>query len=196
MGDPKQWRLNKKLSVGGPLPDVGIYCINTIRYQLGEEPVWVSAYQQNSPDDERFKEVEEAVLFQMGFASGTIAYCGTSYGVHDCKRYRCFADSGAWFGMDPAFPYQGLKIEMSEAKENFEWSSITAVAKNQFALEMDHMSECVMYNRKPFTPGEEGLQDHIIMEAIYQSAKEKRMIELKNDSNKKDQFRGTVPSYD
>ncbi len=37
-GDPNQWRQNKKLAGGGALPDVGLYCLNTFRFLLGEEP--------------------------------------------------------------------------------------------------------------------------------------------------------------
>ena len=38
-GDPSQWRHDKALSGGGSLPDVGLYCLNTTRALLGEEPV-------------------------------------------------------------------------------------------------------------------------------------------------------------
>jgi predicted dehydrogenase len=41
---------------------------------------------------------------------------------------------------------------------------------DQFAAEMDHFSDCVMRNVEPKTPGEEGLKDLVIMEAIYRSA--------------------------
>jgi predicted dehydrogenase len=43
---------------------------------------------------------------------------------------------------------------------------------------MDHFSDCVIKNIKPFTPGEEGLQDHILMEAIYRSAKEGKPVKI------------------
>ena len=43
---------------------------------------------------------------------------------------------------------------------------------------MDHMAECVMQNKTPYTPGEEGLQDQRIMEAIYLSAKTGKPVKL------------------
>jgi predicted dehydrogenase len=49
---------------------------------------------------------------------------------------------------------------------------ITIEDKNQFTSEMDHFSECVTENKPPHTPGEEGLPDHRIIEALYQSARE------------------------
>ena len=50
--------------------------------------------------------------------------------------------------------------------------------KNQFALEMDHMADCVIHNKQPHTPGEEGLQDQKLMELIYQSAQTGSAIAL------------------
>lgn len=64
--------------------------------------------------------------------------------------------------------------------------------KNQFATEIDHFSDCILSNKQPFTPGEEGLQDQKIMEAIYQLACDGRPVKLTAVS-KKDSFRGPEP---
>jgi predicted dehydrogenase len=193
IGDPKQWRLNKALAGGGPLPDMGIYNLNTTRYILGEEPEWVSGHVYTTPGDNRFKEVEESVLFQFGFPSGALANAATSYGVHQTRRYRCTTDKGAWYGMDPSYSYNGLRLELSQAKGPQEYRQQVLMAeKDQFAIEMDHMSTCVWKDQPPFTPGEEGLQDLKIIEAIYQSAREGKPVKLESIS-KKDAFRGTRP---
>lgn len=44
-------------------------------------------------------------------------------------------------------------------------------AKDQFAAEMDHFSLCMQRGLSPHTPGEEGLQDQRITDAIYESAR-------------------------
>jgi predicted dehydrogenase len=49
---------------------------------------------------------------------------------------------------------------------------------DQFAAEIDHMAERLAEGRRPRTPGEEGLQDHRLMEAIYESAREGRPVRL------------------
>jgi predicted dehydrogenase len=176
IGDPSQWRFKKSLSGGGALVDLGIYCINTVRFLKGEEPVWVFANTYSTADDDRFKEVEEAVAFELGFADGTFAVCSTSYSTHKCQRYRCFTHN-AWFGMDPAFPYQDLKIEIS-TKEDDQFPVPVITPKNQFALMMDHMAKCILEDTAPDTPGEEGLKDQLIIDAIYKSAKEKKIVEI------------------
>ncbi len=38
-------------------------------------------------------------------------------------------------------------------------------------MEMDHLSECVMADKEPLTPGEEGLRDLKLMMAIYEAAR-------------------------
>jgi len=195
-GDSNQWRLKKALAGGGSLPDIGLYCINTARFLLGEEPEWVSATTYSTPGDERFKEVEETVLFQMRFPGGTLLNSSCSYGVHDSKRYRVFADKGGWYGMDPAYNYTGLKIEVSHAEGKVEYKENPSLGdKDHFALEIDHMSRCVLENKMPYTPGEEGLQDQVIMEAIYESARTGKPVNLKKIDGL-DVFRGPAPDED
>lgn len=177
-GEPNQWRLNKKLAGGGALPDIGLYCLNTARFLLGEEPAEISATIYTTPNDARFREVEENVLFQMRFPSGVLVNASTGYDFHDSKRYRAHLQTG-WIEMSPAFSYEGLELKTSRAdgkKERTE--QIKLGQKNQFALEIDAFAECVKENRQPFTPGEEGLQDHRIMEAIYEAARTGKTVKL------------------
>jgi predicted dehydrogenase len=195
MDAPDQWRLKRKLAGGGALPDVGLYCLNTVRFVLGEEPIEVFGRTYSTPNDPRFLEVEENVAWQMRFESGVIANCLTGYGHYEARRYRLFAER-AWFGMDPAFAYRGLRIQVGRASERLQVVEEQRYGEqNQFALEFDHFARCVQENLEPFTPGEEGLQDVKIMAAIYQSAREGRAIELPKIS-KHDAFRGTSPQPD
>ena len=62
-------------------------------------------------------------------------------------------------------------------------------ASNQFADQLDHMADCVLNNREPYTPGEEGLQDQRIIEAIFESARSSRAVTLPR-FDKIDAFRG------
>ncbi len=194
-GDPSQWRQKKALAGGGALPDVGLYCLNTTRFLTGEEPSEVMATLYSTPGDPRFAEVEESVLWQMRFPSGIQSNNVTSYGFHEDRRYRVHAARG-WFGLDPAFSYHGLQPELSYASGETEHRERPQIGdKNQFALEMDHLAECIMQNKTPFTPGEEGLQDQVIMEAIYQSARTGRPVPLLRLTTR-DTFRGSPPPDD
>ncbi|GAB3943349.1 Gfo/Idh/MocA family oxidoreductase [Spirosoma harenae] len=192
--NPAHWRFKKALAGGGSLPDVGLYCLNTIRYLLGEEPTEVVGYVHSTPNDPRFTEVEEQVNWLMKFPSGVQTSCATSYGHHDDKNYKVLADTG-WIKMDPAFPYKGLQLETSQAQGKEDQIIQHKISDtDQFAAELDHFAECIKDNKVPYTPGEEGLQDQKIIEAIYQSAREGRPVKLEAVS-KKDAFRGSEPGF-
>ena len=180
-GDLNQWRLKRSLAGGGALTDVGIYCLNATRYLTGEEPIEISAQLLSTPNDPRFKEVEESVTFQMRFPSGVLALCSTSYGYHEARRLRVFG-AEAWGQLDPAFAYSGLQMMVSrKSPSNTMAETMTQVKlgqKNQFALEIDHMADCVIHNKQPHTPGEEGLQDQKLIATIYQAAETGKTIAL------------------
>ncbi len=182
-----EWRLSRELSGSGAVGDLGVYCINTIRFLLGEEPVEVFA-QSFRPNDDRFKEVDATTIFQMRFPSNVLANCACGFDAQDTKEYRVVADRGT-FGMDPAFPYKGLKMFQQPNEPALPDIPMT----DQFANELDHMADCVTNNREPYTPGEEGLQDQRIIDAIFESIKRKRPVELPR-VEKLDAFRGTEPS--
>ena len=193
LGDPNQWRL-KKAAGGGALFDVGIYCLNTCRFVLGEEPIWVTGAVHSTPGDARFKEVDENVVFQLGFPSGALGSFSCSFGTHVARRYRCLADRGGWIGMDPAFDYEGLQLELSQVRGRDEFREKPTIPdKQHFALELDHLASCIRNDKQPYTPGEEGAQDMRIMEAIFQSAREGKRIELPRVA-KLDAFRGQPPA--
>jgi predicted dehydrogenase len=188
----QQWRHKKALAGGGSLPDVGLYCLNTTRFLLGEEPTEVSAQIYSTPGDDRFKEIEENVSFTLRFPSGVISQCMTGYGSFNNKSYTVYAETGS-IEMDPAFPYHGLRQERTHAPGGKQLKEVpNDPQKDQFALEMDHMAECVRQNKTPYTPGEEGLQDQRIMEAIYKSAKENKPVKLPAVA-RLDAFRGGAP---
>ncbi|WP_288481182.1 Gfo/Idh/MocA family oxidoreductase [uncultured Deinococcus sp.] len=186
--DPEVWRLRLGLAGGGPLPDVGIYSLNTVRFVLGQEPEWVFAAQHRPQDDPRFTEVEESVSFMLGFGGGVIANCLTSYGALKTSTLRVLGEEGSLL-MDPAFPYQGVKLTIENEAGRFEPSF---GSHDQFAREFDHFAQRVRSGQTPWTPGEEGVQDHIIMDAIYQSARSGQVVQLKKVEGQ-DVFRGIPP---
>jgi predicted dehydrogenase len=174
IGDPKQWRLNKQMAGGGSLMDIGIYALNASRYLTGEEPKEVNAMIYSTPGDLRFKEVEEHITFQLRFPSGILANCSSSYGYFHQSHYRVMG-TDARLGVDPATWYSGLRlwIERDNVIEQRDLPSV-----DHFAAEMDHMSDCIMQNQQPLTPGEEGLRDLTIIHAIYESARSQKMVTL------------------
>jgi predicted dehydrogenase len=173
-----QWRHKKAMAGGGSLFDIGLYCLNTARFITGEEPVEIFATTYSPAGDTRFAEVEETVSFMLRFPSNTIANCFTSYGGRDDKHQRMNLETAA-VDMPNSYQYVGQRMMVSsragDATSNDE---LVLEAKNQFAQEIDHMADCVLTGREPYTPGEEGVQDHKLMEAIYVSARTGKPVHL------------------
>lgn len=191
-GNPDHWRYKKSLSGGGALPDIGIYCLNTTRFILDAEPEEVFAYQYSNPKDPHFKEIDEMVNWQMKFPGGVVAQCSTSYQIHTSKRYRVVGDEG-WLNLDNAYGYVGQKLLHGKPEEHTPVQEISIKHVNQFAQEMDYFSDCILNDTQPYTSGEVGLQDQIIIEAIYESAKTGKAVSLKGKLQK-NLNRGKTPS--
>lgn len=170
IGNPVQWRLNRALSGGGPLMDVGIYALQATRYISGEEPVEVSAF-TTVTDPVKFKDVEESIIWQTKFPGGTLAHCSATYKAPGLNYFKACADHG-WFGLDPAYSYGGIKGSASDGK------TIQFPPIDQFAAEMDDFAQCILENRPTKVPGEEGLRDVKIMMAIYESARTGKAVSL------------------
>ncbi len=177
-GDPNQWRQKLALAGGGCLPDVGIYCLNAARFLSGEEPSEVTAFTYQPKDDPRFREVEETCAFTLRFPSGFIASCSSGYGAHRSQFMR-LEGSLQWAEMEPSFAYHGLKLRLSRVEDERDVVVEPSIPdKDQFALEMDHFSLSVQQGREPHTPGEEGLQDQRVVEAIYQAARSGKTVTI------------------
>lgn len=174
IGDPTQWRCNKQMAGGGSMMDIGIYALNASRYLTGEEPTEVNAMIYSTPNDPRFKEVEEHVAFQLRFPSGILANCSSSYGYYQQSHFRVMGTQGRLI-LDPATWYTGLRMYV---ERNDILGERKIEPKNHFTSEMDHMSDCVMQNKEPLTPGEEGLRDITIIQKIYQAAQSGSAVKL------------------
>ncbi|MGV3586494.1 MAG: Gfo/Idh/MocA family protein [Adhaeribacter sp.] len=161
-----KWRTDKKLAGGGSLMDIGIYSLQACRYLTGEEPVEISAMMNSTPNDPRFKEVEENITFSLRFPSGVLANCSSSYSFFETKRFQAFGSAGN-ITLDPATDYDEHHLTL---KTDAGTEEIKLKGNNHFAAEIDHFSECILENKTPKTSGEEGLQDVKLMMAIYEAA--------------------------
>jgi predicted dehydrogenase len=166
-------RLSRKLA-GGPLGDIGIYCLNAARYVTGKEPVEATAFSYSPKDDPRFREVPATVGFSLRFPDGVIAQCDSSFDAAESRRFRVHCAEG-FIDLENAFGYRGqqLQIWQNGCRSQFEIQPV-----NHFSSEMDHFSECVIKNEPCRTPGEEGLADMRVMAAIEESARTGRTVKV------------------
>ena len=168
---PAQWRLNKAKAGGGALINLGLYCIQSCRYVLGEEPVAVSAQFGAVNNKIRFSQVEESITWQMEFPSGAMSNCVTSYGF-GVDRFYASADEG-FFELSPALSYGPFKGRTGKGELNFP-------IINQQATQLDEIGKLILAE-KPLPnhiTGEEGLKDIRIIQAVYQAARTGKRVSL------------------
>ncbi|MGC1784251.1 MAG: Gfo/Idh/MocA family oxidoreductase [Acidobacteriaceae bacterium] len=175
---PGEWRLNKKMAGGGPLVDVGVYCIQATRYLTGEEPTEVQGFSSVVDHDGRFTEVEENLVWNTRFPSGVVADCATSYGSSYTGNIARVTGDKGMLKLDPAYSYSGIRGGATAKDAQPMGIDINDPNPNQFAREADVLAECILQNKEPLTNGEEGLRDERIITAIYQSCAEGRPVYL------------------
>ena len=172
IGDPTQWRLNKQLAGGGALMDIGIYSVNGARYMVGEEPIWVTA-QETKTDKQKFKEgVDETIQFELGFPSGAVASCLSTYAMRYLDRFFMTGQQG-FMELLPATGYGPIKGRTHKGE-------LTQEHITHQTLQMDEMAAIILDGKQPIVPvnGEEGVKDLKIMDAIYLAAKSGKRISL------------------
>jgi predicted dehydrogenase len=173
IGDPNQWRLNRQLAGGGAMMDIGIYSINGARYMVGEEPIWVTAVETKT-DSVKFKEgVDETIQFQLGFPSGAVASCLSTYTMNNLDRFFLNGEKG-FAELQPSTGYGPIKGRTH--KGELEQPHMT-----HQTIQMDEMSGIILEGKQPIVPvdGEEGVRDLKIIDAIYLATKTGKKVDLK-----------------
>ncbi len=155
--DANVWRL-KKAPGGGALWDMGVYTINSARYASGEEPVRVLNARQWTERPDLFNEVDEWTEFELEFPSGMIAHCRTSFG-ENLDRLMVTCASGS-YELSPMQAYTGVKGQTSDGVQ------LNQTIANQQAKQMDDDALSLIEGRPMLVPGEEGLRDVRIVQAI------------------------------
>jgi glucose-fructose oxidoreductase len=168
--DPRtnHWKQQKKMG-GGAMYDMGVYPLNAARYSSGMEPVAVTA-RASTTRPEIYTEVEETMQFDLEFPGGATAKCETSFGK-GMNDLRVNFKNG-WYKLSPFQAYSGINGETSDGLR------LDAKVNNQQAKQMDDDALAFINKKKVLVPGEEGLKDIRVVEAIYRSVKEKKRIEI------------------
>ena len=158
----KPWRLLPQHG-GGAMYDMGVYSLNAARYTSGQEPVAVTA-RQETRRPHLFQGVDETMRFTLEFPDGTVAECATSFGQNmntlraDCER--------GWYELSPFQTYDGLRGRTSDGQV------FADAVPHQQARQMDDDALAILQGTPPLVPGEEGLRDMRVVDAVYASARE------------------------
>lgn len=163
------WKQKKSLG-GGAMYDMGVYPLNATRYSTGLEPIAVTA-RASTTRPAIYKEVEETMYFELDFPGGITAIGETSFGKNmNDLQVTC---SKGWYKLSPFQSYSGINGITSDGKK------LNATIPNQQARQMDDDALSIINRTPMLVPGEEGLKDIRVVEAIYRSVAEKKKVEIR-----------------
>jgi len=171
-GKSLQWLLDSRVAGGGPLMDLGIYCVNTSRWLVGEDPLEVNA-EAWKHDAVRFREVEEGISFRMRFPSGLVVQGSFSYGAV-MSFFIYVQGTKGWALITPAFDFNEPRQLTGRIKGRQFARRFKVV--DEFAPELDAFASAIQ-NQRPIEPdGAQGHRDMIILQSIYESARNRKPV--------------------
>jgi glucose-fructose oxidoreductase len=168
--DPRtdHWKQKKSLG-GGAMYDMGVYPLNAVRYSTGLEPIAVLAKQSTTRPD-IYKEVDETMNFELDFPGGVTAKCETSFGK-GMNTLLVTCDKG-WYKLSPFQAYSGINGVTSDGK------ILNATIPNEQARQMDDDALAIINNTPVMVPGEEGMKDIRVVEAVYRSVAQNKKVSI------------------
>lgn len=153
---------------GGPLQDVGVYCVNAARHVFEEEPVEATARLTQPKDDPRFAEVEATIAATLRFPSGGLAQLVASFGAGAVDNYRVVGSAGD-LELDPGFKFETamkLRLRRAGVTEETLFPQI-----DHFGAQVAYFSDCITAGTPPEADGAEGLADMRVLLAIEAAAR-------------------------
>jgi predicted dehydrogenase len=201
IGDPRYFsavfsfqsdQMNHRLEASqwsGPLPDVGIYCLNAARHVFAAEPVEVMAMAGSMPSDPRFTQIEACSSVLLRFPGDRLAHFFCSFGSAEVDSYRVIGSHGD-LQLEPAFRLKHamqLRINSPAGVENIQFPKT-----DHFAGLIQYFSDCILRNEAPEADGEEGLADLRVLLAIEESYKTGRPQRLSSPERSRHPVAGMV----
>lgn len=159
---------------GGPLYDIGIYCVNAARYLFRAEPLEVCGWHARR-EDPRFRECPEATSALLRFPGDRLAAFTCSFGAAGTSAYQIIG-TRASLRVDPAYDIAGDLVH--HLNRDGRTRTRVFAAREQFGPELVYFSDCVLKDREPEPSGEEGLADVRILRALERSDEERRPVKL------------------
>jgi predicted dehydrogenase len=163
-GQPRTWLYNRSIAGGGPISDVGVHCIDALRYILQDEPRRVTAIGRPA---EGSGDVEAAAVITLEFQGGTLATVLVSTRAHYRTPLEIVGDAGVLRADDALNVEHPVRLEL--------WRDGRMVAEETvsnhlaYARQVDAFAAAVEGREEFPVPGQEGWKNQIILDAAYRS---------------------------
>jgi predicted dehydrogenase len=160
----RAWLYDSAIAGGGPIVDVGVHCIDALRFILEDEVTHVTAHATSDPDS---GSVEAAASLILQFSRGTLATVLVSYRAEYRTPLEIVGETGVLRADD------GLTVERQISVQLRRNGSVvrTEVVSNEYAYarQVDMFADAVEGHSTFAVPGEEGWQNQEILDAAYRS---------------------------
>lgn len=163
-GHPRQWLYNRAIAGGGPIADVGVHCIDALRYILQDEPRLVTAVGRS---DEQSRDVEAAASVTLEFERGTLATVLVSTRTQYRTPLEIVGETGVFRADDALNVERPVKLELWRDGQCI--AEETVSNQRAYARQVDGFAAAIERGEKFAAPGEEGWRNQIILDAAYRS---------------------------
>jgi predicted dehydrogenase len=162
----RTWITNAAIAGGGPIADVGVHCIDALRYILQDEVTRVSAQGVSDPES---GDVEAAAVLAIEFSRGTLGTVSVSTRAEYRTPLEIAGDNGSLRAEDGLNVEHPITIELRKNGKVIETE--TASNREAYALQVDAFANALEGRGEFPVPGEEGWQNQEILDAAYRSLK-------------------------
>lgn len=160
----RTWIANRRIAGGGPIADVGVHCIDALRYILQDEVVRVHAAGRG---DEHSGDVEAAAILALTFSSGTLATVLVSTRAQYRTPLEIVGDAGVLRADDALSVEKPIRIECLKEGRLVEEESVSNYLA--YGLQVDAFARAVEESEDFPVPGEEGWKNQLVLDAAYRS---------------------------
>jgi predicted dehydrogenase len=169
LGHPRSWINDPAVAGGGPIADVGVHCVDSLRYILQDEVVRVSARGFYDSDS---GELEAAAALTLEFSRGTLSTVLVSFRGGYRTPLELVGETGVLRADDVLNVERPITLELRRAGSVVETESVS----NQYAYakQVDAFAAAVEGKARFPVPGEEGWQNQLILDAAYRGLKSGR----------------------
>ena len=161
---PRTWLYNRAVSGGGPIADVGVHCIDALRYILQDEVVQVSAAGQS---DAQSGDVESTAILTLQFRRSALATVLVSTRAHYRTPIELVGDSGVLTADDALNVEKPIRIGLW--REGKLATEETVSNRLSYAKQVDAFAAALERGEAFPVPGEEGWKNQSAVDAAYRS---------------------------
>jgi 1,5-anhydro-D-fructose reductase (1,5-anhydro-D-mannitol-forming) len=165
-GHARKWLNKLAIAGGGPIADVGVHCIDALRFILQDEVVRVSA---RGFSDKTSGDVEAAAALILEFARGTLGLVAVSFRADYRTPLEFVGETGVLRADNGLNVEKTVNIEVRRGWDVVETETVSN--REAYARQVDAFAAAIEGKQQFAAPGEEGWKNQEILDAAYRSMK-------------------------